>query len=235
MTASGGAEDFVRRLSAHRSREKQKEYERSFRRADGDQFIGVTMGQVFALAKEFIDIPPEEIEQLLESPIHEVRAGALSIMDKQARRKRTPESRRKELFELYLRRSDRIDNWDLVDLGAPSVIGDYLLDKPRDVLYELAQSEYVWERRTAIVSTLRLVRAGEVDDTFRIAEMLFDDPHDLVHTPTGGVLREAGKKDPSRLLAFLDAHAEDMPRTTLRYAVERLDKEQRERYLLRRR
>jgi len=180
------------------------------------------MLHVFTLAKTFIDLPPAEIETLLDSPIHEARAGALSIMSKQAARKSTPDTRRGELFDLYLRRHDRIDNWDLVDLAAPNVIGDYLLGRPRDVLYDLARSANPWERRTAIYSTLAFVRKGEVTDTFGIARILLNDPHDLVQKPTGGMLREAGKKDEPALLAFLDIHAAAMPRTMLRYAVERL-------------
>ena len=176
-------------------------------------------------------MPPSEIEKLLESPIHEVRAGALSIMDKQARSKKTPESRRKELFDLYVGRTDRVNNWDLVDVGAPYVVGRYLFDKPRDVLYELAHSENVWERRTAIVSTSYFIREGDVADTFRIAEMLLNDTHDLIHKATGGWLREAGKKDRQGLLSFLDTYAATMPRTALRYAIEHLDKEQRKHYL----
>jgi DNA alkylation repair enzyme len=158
----------------------------------GDEFIGVRMGQVFALAKEFIELPPAELERLLESPIHEVRAGALSIMDKQARRRRTSEARRKELFELYLRRIDRVDNWDLVDLAAPYVVGGYLSDKPRDVLYELARSENPWKRRTAIVSTGFFIRQGEVDDTFRIAELLAADDHELVQKAPAGCSARPG-------------------------------------------
>jgi 3-methyladenine DNA glycosylase AlkD len=193
--------------------------------------MGVRMGQVFALAKEFIEMPPGEIEKLLESPLHEVRAGALSIMDKQARRKRTPESRRKELFDLYLRRTDRIDNWDLVDVACPYVVGGYLFDKPRDFLYELARSESLWERRTAIVATSYFIRQGDLDDTFGIAALLLDDEEDLIHKATGGWLREAGKMDRQRLLSFLDRHAPTLPRTMLRYATEHLGREQRTRYL----
>ena len=157
MSENLSAERFVEALEAHRSPEEAKKYLRYFKSGEGeygegDVFIGVRMGQVFALAKEYIDMPPVEIEKLLESPVHEARAGAMSIMDKQGRGKKTPEGRRKELFELYLRRTDRINNWDLVDLGAPYVVGRYLFDKPRDVLYELARSENVWERRTAIVA-----------------------------------------------------------------------------------
>lgn len=236
MPENPSAERFVRELEAHRSPEEAKKYLRYFKTGEGqygegDEFIGVRMGQVFALAKEVIEMPTDEIEKLLESPIHEVRAGALSIMDKQARRKKTPESRRKELFELYLRRTDRINNWDLVDLGAPYVVGRYLFDRPRDVLFELARSENVWERRTAIVSTSYFIRQGDLSDTFKIAEMLLDDDHDLIHKATGGWVREAGKQDRQRLLSFLDRHAATMPRTMLRYATEHVDEDQRARYL----
>jgi 3-methyladenine DNA glycosylase AlkD len=236
MPAEASAERFVDRLEAHRSPEELEKRRRYFKTGEGeygegDEFMGVRMGQVFALAKEFIEMPPEEIEKLLESPLHEVRAGALSIMDKQARRKRTPESRRKELFDLYLRRTDRIDNWDLVDVACPYVVGGYLLDKPRDVLYELARSESLWERRAAIVSTAYFIKQGDVADTFGIAALLLDDDEDLIHKATGGWLREAGKKDRQRLSSFLDRHAATMPRTMLRYATEHLDREQRNHYL----
>jgi 3-methyladenine DNA glycosylase AlkD len=215
---------FADELGPMATPERRASMERSFR-ADGEDrvFLGVKMGDVFALAKAFIEMEPAEIERLLESPVHEHRVGALSIMDKQARRKRTPEKRREELFELYLRRMDRIDNWDLVDLGAPHVIGGHLFDKPRDVLFELARSEDEWERRTAIVSTLFFIRKGDTEDTFRIAELLVDEPHDLVQKATGGVLREAGKKDRDGLVRFLDRHADAMPRVMLRYARERLN------------
>lgn len=214
----------------HRSEERAGKRD-SLKSSDDDVVIGVRMKVVFDLAKEFTDMPLDQVEVLLESPIHEARVGAVSIMDKQARRKRTPESRRKELFELYLRRHDRIDYWDLVDRAAPWVVGGYLSDKPRDVLYELARSENTWERRTAIVSTYYFIRAGETDDTFAIAEILIDDDHDLIQKAVGGWIREAGKWNRSALLAFLDNHAATMPRTTLRYAIEHLEKEQRSRYM----
>jgi 3-methyladenine DNA glycosylase AlkD len=189
------------------------------------------MGDVFALAKKYMDLPLSEIEKLLESEVHEARVGAVSIMDFQARNKKTTAPRRKELFDLYLRRHDRINNWDLVDRSAPYVVGGYLADKPRKVLYRLARSKDVWERRTAIVSTFYFIRQGEVDDAFKIAELLVKDDHDLIHKAAGGWLREAGKKDRSRLLAFLDQHAATMPRTMLRYAIEHLDKKRRDYYL----
>lgn len=236
MSTDLDAQRFVERLSTYRSADELKKYHRYFKfdeehPDDGDQFMGVRMGQVFALAKEFIDMPPSEIEILLESPIHEVRVGAVSIMDWQARRKKTTVERRKELFDLYLKRHDRINDWDLVDRSAPYVVGGYLFDKPREILYELAQSNNIWERRTAVVSTAYFIKQGDLDDTFKIAEILLEDDQDLIHKATGWMLRAAGSSDRQRLLSFLDQHAAMMPRPALRYAIEHLDKEQRSHYL----
>lgn len=225
------ARQFIQRLKAHSSPEEREKTLRYFKNTDGDQFIGVRMGEVFSGAKEFIDMAPDEIEKLLESKIHEVRAGGCSIMDKQARRKKTSPERRKELYDLYLRRHDRINNWDLVDVCAIHVIGGYLFDKPRKVLYKLARSKNMWERRTAIVSTAYFIRQRDLDDTFKIAEILMKDEEDLVHKATGWMLRFAGDKDKARLLSFLDAHAATMPRVALRYAIEKLDRKQRDHYL----
>jgi 3-methyladenine DNA glycosylase AlkD len=225
------AEMFTDRLLVRQSDEELRKIRRYFTSGESDDFVGIRMGDVFALAKDFTALPPREIDRLLDSPVHEVRSGALRIMSRQMAAKSTDRARRQELYELYLRRHDRINNWDLVDLGAPYVVGAYLLDRPRDVLYELARSANPWERRTAIFSTLTFVRKGDVRDTMAIAELLIDDPHDLVRKPTGGMLREAGKQDPAALLSFLDQHAATMPRTTLRYAIERLTPEQRKHYL----
>jgi hypothetical protein len=236
MSIDVSAERFAERLMSYRSEEERRKYQRAFEPAgrefaEGDVFIGVRMGQVFALAKEFIDMPPHEIEKLLESPIHEMRAGALSIMGKQASRRSTSDDRRKELYDLYVRRTDRINTWDLVDISGHHVVGRYLFDKPRDVLYELARSEHWWERRIAMFSTMHFVRNGDLDDTFRIAEILVDDDHDFVQKVTGGMLREAGKRDHERLRGFLDRHAATMPRTTLRLAIEHFNDEERGHYL----
>ena len=225
------AKRFIEMLKERSSPEEREKTLRYFKNIDGDQFIGVRMGQVFANAKEFIDMTPDEIEKLLDSKIHEVRAGGCSIMDKQARRKKTTPERRKELYDLYLRRHDRINNWDLVDVCAIHVIGGYLADKSRTVLYKLAKSKNMWERRTAIVSTAYFIRQRELDDTFKIAEMLLKDKEDLVHKATGWMLRFAGDKDRARLLSFLDKYAATMPRVMLRYAIEKFDKKQREHYL----
>ena len=236
MEKTKSARQFVERLQSYLSPEDLEKFKRDLqmarrRKEDVDLSMGVRMGQVFALAKEFMDLPPAEIEKLLESPVHDVRAGAVSIMDWQARSKKTPESRRKELFDLYLRRHDRINDWDLVDRAAPYVVGGYLFDKPRKVLYKLARSKNMWERRTAITSTYYFIRQNDLDDTFKIAEILVDDEEDLVQKAVGGWVREAGKKDKKMLLAFLDRYAATMPRTTLRYAIEHLDRKQKDHYM----
>ena len=215
------ADAFVRRLAALRPADRQ---------GDGP-YAGIGMGQIFKLALEFKAMAPAEIERLLENDDHPVRVGAVSIMDWQARDRKTTADRRRELFDLYIRRHDRIDTWDLVDRSAIHVVGMYLVDKPRDVLDRLARSAQPMERRTAILSTFAFIRRGELDDTYRIAETLVHDPEDLVAKAVGWMLREAGKRDGTRHAAFLEAHAATMPRVMLRYAIEKLDKPVRDRYL----
>ena len=224
------AERFVERLETYISPETVKAHSH-LASGEGDKIMGVRMGQVFALAKEFIEMSLDEIEKLLESPLHEARVGAVSIMDFQARSKKTSIEQRKVLFELYIRRHDRINTWDLVDRSAIYVVGGYLFDKPRDILYKLAHANNIWERRTAIVSTGYFIRHGEVDDTFKIAETLLNDKEDLIHKATGWMLRAAGDADRQKLIGFLEKYAAKMPRTTLRYASEHFDKEQRDYYL----
>lgn len=189
------------------------------------------MGQIFALAKQYRATPPSEIEKLLEHPGHGVRVGAVSIMDFQARDKKTPEARRKELFDLYLRRHDLINTWDLVDRSAIYVVGGYLNDKPHDVLYKLARSEDMNERRTAAVATFYFMRSGNVDDSFKVAELLANEPEELTQKAAGWVLREAGQHDPQKLFKFLDTYAATLPRPMLRNAVEKLPKEQKAHYM----
>jgi len=227
---------FLKALKDKSERERIGEVTRFFRVSPGadssdNKFLGVRFGDIFALAKQFVEMSLSEIEVLLENPYYEVRMGAVSIMDFQARAKRTPADHRKALFDLYMRRHDRINNWDLVDRAAVYVVGSYLSDKPRDVLYKLARSRNPWERRTAIVSTYYFVRQGDVEDTFRIAELLVTDDHDLVQKAVGSWLREAGKKDQKRLLTFLRAHSTSMSRPMLRYAVEKLSPAIRAKYI----
>ena len=226
MTADG----FLKRLKALRSPAVARSHG-NLASGDADLILGVRMGQVFALAKEFMDMPLVEVEKMLASSAHEMRVGAVSIMDFQARSKKTTPERRKELFDLYIRRHDRINTWDLVDRSAPYVVGSYLFDKPRKILYKLARSKKMPERRSAIVSTLYFIGKGDVDDAFQLAELLLDDKEDLIHKANGWALRFAGDKDRAGLVRFLDKHAATMPRVTLRYATEHFDKKQRDHYL----
>ena len=231
------AANFTEKLLALQSDGELSKHQRYFRFDPDDQpadnyFIGVRMGNIFALGKEYAQMPVAEIEKLMESPIHEIRVGAMSIMGQCAKGKNCSDERLKELYELYIRRHDRINNWDLVDLAAYYVVGQYLSDRPRDILYELARSTNLWKRRTSIVATAHFIlKLKQVDDTFNIAEMLVNDSEDLVHKGTGWMLRAAGEIDRPRLLAFLDQHAATMPRVLLRYSIEKLDKPQRDHYL----
>lgn len=233
MTSQLTAKAYLERLQKLSSPDAVEKYKKLFmpHNPEDNEFLGVRMGQNFALAKEFTFMEPAEIEKLLESPYHEARVGAVSIMDFQVRSKKTTTERRKELFDLYIRRHDRINNWDFVDRATPRVVGGYLADKPRDVLYKLAHSKNTWERRTAIVSTLYFIKLDELDDTFKIAPMLFNDKQELVIKAVGWALRAAGGQDKRQLLHFLDEHAGTMPRKLLGYATGKLTKEEKKRYL----
>lgn len=224
MTAPG-AEAFITELWANQSDIELEKIGRYFKSGkgdygEGDRFIGVRMGTVFQLAKRFVAMAPDEIEMLLESDIHEARAGAVSIMAKQYALKKTTDERRGELAALYLRRHDRINNWDLVDLGAPQVLGAWLRDKDRAVLYDLARSDNLWQRRTAMYATMAFIRLRQFDDIMAIAGMLVDDREDLINKVVGGMLRTVAMHDKPRVEAFLERHAATMPRTALRYAIE---------------
>jgi 3-methyladenine DNA glycosylase AlkD len=194
---------------------------------------GIHMSALFALAKSFTAMPLTEVEKLLKNKAYEARMGAVCIMDFQARDKKITQEKRKELYDLYISNHNNIDTWDMVDRSAPYVVGGYLFDKPRKILYQLAKSKNVWERRTAIVSTYFFIRRDDVDDTFKIAKLLVKDKHEMIHTAVGSWIREAGKRDEQQLLEFLETHAGTMPRTMLRYAVEKLEKRLREIYMSR--
>ncbi len=230
------AAKMIRELNKHQSAKELEKIQRYFKMEDGDYghgdtFIGIRMGTIFGLAKKYSGMPIAEIEKLMESNIHEYRVAGISIMDKLSRVKSTTDERRKEMFDLVIRRTDRINNWDLVDLAGLHITGSYLLDKPRTILYKLAKSKNLWERRLAIVSTAYLIRQGDLHDVFELSELLVNDKHDLIHKATGWMLRFAGGKDRRKLLSFLDKHAATMPRTLLRYSIENLDKKEKEYYM----
>ena len=199
---------------------------------EGDRFLGLKVPVIRAIAAPYTGLSLVEIEKLLDNPLHEVRFAGVVIMAKQGASKKVSAQQKKALYELYLRRSDVINNWDLVDVSCRDVVGVYLVDKPRGELYKLAVSPVIWQRRTAIVCTFAFLNRGQSADTYKLAELLLQDTHDLMHKAVGWMLREAGKRvGRDELLLFLDKHAATMPRTALRYAIEHLPTEQRQHYM----
>ena len=193
---------------------------------EGDRFLGVIVPNTRKVAKNHKDSPYIVIEMLLESEWHECRLCALLMLIEKYRKE--PD----QVVQFYLTHTKGINNWDLVDLSAPYILGDFLKDKTdRNVLYDLAGSAVMWERRIAVVSTLMLIRDGQLDDTFRLAEMLIDSRHDLMQKSIGWMLREAGKRDKERLVSFLENHRHEMPRTMLRYAIEKFPEPERREFM----
>lgn len=186
---------------------------------EGDRFLGVTVPNIRVIAKLHKDISLDEIRDLMLSEWHEVRLCALLIMVEKSKKK--DEALRQQLFDLYLSQTDRINNWDLVDLSCRFIVGEYLLDKSRDILYQLAQSSLLWDNRIAIVSTYAFIRKGQLEDTYALSDLMMQHPHDLMHKAIGWMLREAGKRDANRLYNYVMSHRADMPRTMLRYAIEK--------------
>ncbi|MSR76170.1 MAG: DNA alkylation repair protein [Candidatus Ryanbacteria bacterium] len=195
----------------------------------GDIFYGVTVPEQRRVAKEFKDLPLTEIAKLLVNPVHECRLTALLILVRHYQR--ADKKTKAYIAKFYISRAKQINNWDLVDASASYILGAELLDKKRDILYKLARSKNLWERRIAIVSTHAFIRCNDFTDTFKIAHMLMRDTHDLIHKATGWMLREAGKRDGHELELFLQKYASVMPRTMLRYAIEKFPEKKRKAYL----
>jgi len=200
----------------------------------GDKFLGLTVPAMRRVARQFSGLSPEESVKLLASPWHECRLVALEIlvMQYEAARKRGDNKLAASHVRFYLAHRSRVNNWDLVDGSAPYVLGDHLIGRAdRGILLRLARSRKLWDRRIAMVSCLALIRAGDLEDPLRIAEQLLNDEHDLMHKVVGWMLREVGKQSPKALTGFLNLHGDHMPRTALRYAIERMQPEERKRYL----
>lgn len=195
----------------------------------GDAFLGLTVPQVRSIAKVYLNLEEQSLKDMLDSPWHKIRLCALLIMV--GKFKKADGDTRKQIVDLYLSKSDRVNNWDLVDLSVGQILGEWLIDKERSILYELATSENLWRRRMAIVATIAFIRRSEFDDTFNLAEMLLDDREDLIHKATGWMLREVGKRDELRLRSFLTEHYVKLPRTALRYAIERFPESERRAWL----
>jgi 3-methyladenine DNA glycosylase AlkD len=196
---------------------------------EGDRFLGIPVPVLRKAALRYRELEFADMGRLLASRIHEHRAAALEILV--AQYEGGSNGTRDRIVRFYLAHTSRINNWDLVDASAPYILGDYLKTRPRDILYKLAASRSLWERRIAIVSTLALIKHGEIDDTFRIAGLLLSDNHDLIHKAIGWALRETGKVSRAALLKFLTKYYWRIPRTALRYAIEHFSPEQRKQIL----
>ncbi len=196
---------------------------------EGDIFLGVRVPDQRRIAKKYRNISLTDVLELLRSEIHEHRLTTLFILTEQFNK--GDEEARRRIVDLYLSNTAYVNNWDLVDSSAHKILGAWLVDKQRDVLYNLARSESLWERRISIISTFAFIKRGDLVDALALAGALVDDGHDLIHKASGWVLREVGKKDQSVLEEFLLEHFETMPRTMLRYAIERLPEERRRFYM----
>lgn len=196
---------------------------------EGDKFLGVTVPAQRLVAKQFKNLPLAEVAKFLISPIHEHRLTALLILVEQY--SQASETTKAKIVKFYLARAKQINNWDLVDLSAPKILGDWLFNKDRIILNKLIKSKNLWERRIAMISTLAFIKVGETKDVWRLAKILLNDSHDLMHKATGWMLREAGKRDLNGLKKFLDEHKAKMPRTMLRYSIEKFNKLERQKYL----
>lgn len=192
---------------------------------EGDEFCGITVPELRKIAKRYLHLPLADVKKLLSSRVHEHRFTALEILVFQF--EAGDESAKQNVFDFYLKHTRYINNWDLVDTSAPYIVGEHLATRPRKVLYRLAKSSNIWERRIAIVATLAFIRSGDLKDTFGIAAVLLKDKHDLIHKAVGWMLREAGKRSELAMLNFLAQNHASIPRTALRYAIERLPERQR--------
>ncbi|MCK4669979.1 MAG: DNA alkylation repair protein [Nanoarchaeota archaeon] len=196
---------------------------------EGQIFWGTGTTNKRKLAKKYIDLDLKSVQKMFAKNIHDLKFTALVLLVNKY--KKADDKIRKEIIKLYLKNAKEINNWDLVDVSAYHILGDYLIDKKRNILYKLAKSKNLWEKRIAIISTYAFIRIGQYKDTLKIAEILLKDRHDLIHKAVGWMLREVGKKDQKVLEQFLKKHYKQMPRTMLRYSIEKFDEKKRKFYM----
>ena len=228
--------EFEKKLKEVADLEKAKLLQRFFKTekgeyGEGDVFLGIVVPELRKIAKEFCDLNLNEIQELLDSKIHEKRMIGLFILIKKY--DKADELLKKQIFEFYIKsaKNNKINNWDLVDLSAPNIVGNYLIDKNRNVLYKLVISSSLWEKRIAVLATFSFIREGDFSDSLKISKILLGDKHDLIHKAVGWMLREIGKRDVKVLEGFLKENYKIMPRTMLRYAIEKFPEEKRKSYL----
>ncbi len=228
-------ESIIKAIQSYQKPEKAKIYQRFFKTGpgeygEGDVFVGVTVPETRAIVKQFWqDVSLEDALLLLNSEIHEYRLTGLLILV--AKYEKGDAVMRQQVYDAYLQNTAQINNWDLIDLTAPKIVGAHLIERDRGLLFKLAQSEDLWERRIAILSCFAFIRRDDFADLVKISEILLHDEHDLIHKAVGWMLREMGKRELELLRDFLSRHAGVMPRTMLRYAIEKMSPEERAKWM----
>ena len=217
-------------LEKLRNSKKAINYQRFFKTkkgeyGEGDVFYGITVPELRKISKKYKSLELNDVEKLLKNEVHEIRMIGLFILSLRFK------SNEKEIYDCYMNNLVRINNWDLVDVSAPNIPGVYLLDKDKKILYSLAKSKNLWERRIAMLSCFAFIRRNQYEDALKISEILLNDGHDLMHKAVGWMLREVGKRNLNVEEDFLKKHYKNMPRIMLRYAIEKFDENKRQRYL----
>ena len=228
------ANDIIAELKSHANPEKAKALQRFFKTGkgeygEGDKFLGISVPLQRSISRKYPELSLNDIQKLLSSRLHELRLTGLFVL----RRKylKSDFSGKQEIVKFYLRNSKNINNWDLVDSSASYILGDFLLDKPKNILFKLVKSKSIWERRIAIISSGILIKNSDFGTTLTLSELLLGDKHDLIHKAVGWMLKEIGNRDMKVLEKFLDQHCTQMPRTMLRYAIEKMPEAKRKGYL----
>lgn len=216
-------------LRLHANSSRAGVYRWYFKDPGQDRFLGVSTKDMRRVARQFRELAMPDVRKLMLSRVHEERSLAHAIL--RWKFEKGSEREREKIFNFYIRHRNSIHSWDGVDDSAPYIVGAYLLERDKSLLYQLARSPRIWDRRIAVVATLWFIRQGHIHDTLNLAEMLLEDEEDLIHKACGWALREAGKKDQAALKRFLRQHCRTMPRTMLRYAIERFEETERQKYL----
>ena len=228
-------------LQKSANREKALQLQKFFKTkkgeyAEGDIFLGISVPEQRKTALKYKDLPLADLQELLNSDIHEYRLVSLLILIQKYKKAEIEnnEKNKEEIFSFYLKNTKNINNWDLVDLSSPNIVGNYLLnknEKEKSVLYKLAKSSNLWEKRISVLATFMFIKNNQFQDSVNIAEILLKNNHDLIHKAVGWMLRELGKKNEKELISFLDKYKSKMPRTMLRYSIEKFPEEKRKSYL----
>lgn len=230
------SKDILKDIDSYSRADKKKFLPKFFKTGkgeygEGDIFLGVMTPDMRIVTKKYRDIPLGIVKELIHHKIHEMRSLALGILV--YRFEKGNEQLKTEIYEFYMDNLEGVNNWDLVDISCPKIVGAYLLSHPeeKDILYSFAKDSDIWKRRISVISTFVFIRNGELDDTLKISKILLSSKEDLIHKAVGWMLREVGKKDIDVLRKFLNENIHNMPRTTLRYAIEKMEEKERKKYL----